>query len=75
MQHFNGRQQKAATVTLSNTQLPRDQHGNEIITGEAGCVEHNGTFYFYFNDWGQVWSNNPCILVGHECTLFAEVHN
>jgi hypothetical protein len=44
----------ATTVTLSNTILPLDQNGNKIITGEAGCLEHNGTFYFYFNDWGTV---------------------
>ena len=47
----------ATTVSLSNTKLPLDQHGNEIITGEAGCLEHNGTFYFYFNDWGTVRSS------------------
>ena len=44
----------ATTVTLSNTVLPLDQNGNKIVTGEAGCLEHNGTFYFYFNDWGTV---------------------
>jgi len=44
----------ATTVTLSNTVLPLDQNGNKIVTGEAGCLEHNGAFYFYFNDWGTV---------------------
>ena len=42
----------ARTVSLSNVQLPLDQHGNRILTGEANVLKHNGAYYFYFNDWG-----------------------
>lgn len=42
----------SATVLLDNTKLPVDQNGNQIITGEADVLFHNGTYYFYFNDWG-----------------------
>jgi hypothetical protein len=42
----------ARTATLSNEALPLDQHGHEIITGEASALVHGGKVYFYFNDWG-----------------------
>ena len=48
-------------VTLSNTQLPVDQHGNPIITGEAHVLAHNGSFYVYFNNWvGGCFCSLPC---------------
>ena len=46
------------TAVLSNTELPRDQHGDLIITGEASALVHTDsasgqtTYYFYFNNWG-----------------------
>ena len=42
----------ARTATLSNEELPLDQNGRKIITGEASVLVHEGSFYFYFNDWG-----------------------
>ena len=42
----------AHAATLSNIALPRDQNGEQIITGEAAALVHNGTYYFYFNNWG-----------------------
>ena len=44
-------------AVLDNTKLPIDTNGNKIITGEAGVLRHNGSFYFYFNDWNV---NNTC---------------
>ena len=41
----------AAGAVLDNTRLPLDQHGDKLITGEAGVLHHNGTFYLYTNDW------------------------
>ena len=38
------------SVTLSNTALPLDQHGNSLITGEASVLQApDGYYYFYFN--------------------------
>ena len=42
---------RARAAVLDNTKLPLDQFGNKLITGEAGVLHHNGTFYYYFNDW------------------------
>jgi hypothetical protein len=42
----------SASVTLSNTALPRDTSGSLLLTGEASILSYNGTFYFYFNNWG-----------------------
>ncbi|EDQ88893.1 uncharacterized protein MONBRDRAFT_26063 [Monosiga brevicollis MX1] len=39
-------------VNVSNTALPRDQLGQRLLTGEADVLEHEGTYYFYFNNWG-----------------------
>ena len=36
---------EARLVTLSNTQLPVDQHGDPIRTGEADVLVHNGTWF------------------------------
>lgn len=40
------------TATLSNVALPLDQYGQQLITGEASAMAHNGSYYFYFNNWG-----------------------
>ncbi len=37
---------RAATATLSNTALPRDQNGDLLLTGEASVMTHNGSYYF-----------------------------
>ena len=42
----------ATTATLSNINLPRDQFGKKIITGEASAMLHEGYWWFYFNNWG-----------------------
>lgn len=39
------------TVTLSNIELPRDQNGEKLITGEASAMYHDGYWWFYFNNW------------------------
>lgn len=50
----------SAEVTLSNTALPRDQNGEPLITGEADVLEHDGAYYFYFNNWGSCPGVNCC---------------
>ncbi len=40
------------TVRLSNTMLPRDRDGNELVTGEASILSTGGLYYVYFNNWG-----------------------
>eukprot|EP01006_Ploeotia_vitrea_P060439 TRINITY_DN75911_c0_g1_i1.p1 TRINITY_DN75911_c0_g1~~TRINITY_DN75911_c0_g1_i1.p1 ORF type:complete len:365 (-),score=34.84 TRINITY_DN75911_c0_g1_i1:55-1149(-) len=46
-------QQFDCTVTtLFNTKLPYDTRGKLLITGESDAIQHNGKFYFYFNNWG-----------------------
>ena len=43
-----------AVTTLSNTQLPSDQDGMPLITGEASALLlANGSYYFFFNNWGR----------------------
>ena len=42
----------AVNVTVSNTALPLDANGNALVTGEACVLQHNGTYWFYFNNWG-----------------------
>ena len=39
-------------AVLSNTALPKDQHGLPLITGEASVLFTHGFWYFYFNNWG-----------------------
>ena len=39
-------------VNLSNIELPMDQHGIRLLTGEASVLAHGERFYFYFNNWG-----------------------
>lgn len=50
----------AGTATLSNIALPRDQSGQQIITGEASAMAHDGAYYFYFNNWGECPGVNCC---------------
>jgi hypothetical protein len=40
------------SVTVSNVQLPRDQTGSPLLTGEADVLHWNGTYYYYMNNWG-----------------------
>lgn len=42
----------ARSVTLSNVQLPNDQFGRPVKTGEASVLPYNGSYYVYMNDWG-----------------------
>ena len=43
---------QSRTIQLSNVALPRDQHGNPIMTGETDVLSHDGSFYVYVNNWG-----------------------
>lgn len=67
-----------ASVVLSNVELPKDTTGANILTGEASVMQHKGTYYFYFNNWGDCpgvdccehgcWT---CCFSGHDdCTFF-----
>lgn len=49
---------------LSNVALPRDQHGQPLITGEASVLAHGGIWYFYFNDWGACPGVDCCDSAG-----------
>ena len=51
-----------STVVLSNTELPRDNFGNPLVTGEADILTHptDGHHYFYFNNWGNCSGVNCC---------------
>ena len=42
----------ARIVSLSNVVLPRDQNGNQLLTGEASAMKFGEYYFFYFNDWG-----------------------
>ena len=42
---------RSTAVTLSNVALPKDQNGEQLITGEASSMAHEGSWYFYFNNW------------------------
>ena len=51
------------SVTLSNTALPLDQHGNSLITGEASVLQApDGYYYFYFNSKMAILSRFACCL-------------
>ena len=50
----------ARIVTLSNVKLPVDQHGEQLITGEADVMFHEDAFYLYFNNWGTCPGVNCC---------------
>ena len=57
------------TATLSNVELPLDQFGNKILTGEANVMEHNGSWFFYFNNWGTCPGVDCCASSGKHCNL------
>jgi hypothetical protein len=50
----------AIKVRLSNTALPLDTNGRELLTGEASSLKVGKWFYFYFNNWGSCSGNNTC---------------
>ena len=50
----------ARTVSLSNTQLPKDTAGKLLLTGEADVLAHGGKYYLYMNDWGGCRGVNCC---------------
>ena len=43
---------KAGTATLSNVELPLDQNGEKLVTGEADVLKHGDTYFLYFNNFG-----------------------
>jgi hypothetical protein len=51
-------------LELSNIALPKDVNGHDVITGEAGVLNHGGTFFFYFNNWGTCSGRNCCDTKG-----------
>ena len=51
-------------VVLSNTELPLDEEGRPLITGETSVVTVNGTHYVYVNDWGSCASIDCCASSG-----------
>lgn len=53
-----------AGVVLSNTELPLDEEGRPLITGETSVVTVNGTHYVYVNDWGSCASIDCCASSG-----------
>ena len=62
------------TATLSNVELPRDQFGNKILTGEANVMEHNGSWFFYFNNWGTCPGVDCCESSGKHCERQKKQH-
>eukprot|EP00041_Stephanoeca_diplocostata_P022716 m.544359 g.544359 ORF g.544359 m.544359 type:complete len:300 (+) comp22138_c0_seq19:62-961(+) len=50
----------AKAVSLSNVELPVDQNGEKLITGEASVMRHDGAYYLYFNNWGSCPGVNCC---------------
>jgi hypothetical protein len=57
----------ARIATLLNIALPRDQHGEQFINGEASAMIHNGSYYFYFNNWGTCPGNPFNALTTPSC--------
>ena len=55
---------RATTKTLSNIMLPRDREGRPLITGEMDVMSHNGSWYFYANDWGSCPGIDCCASSG-----------
>ena len=47
-------------TVLSNLALPKDANGGPLITGEADVLVYNGSFYFYFNNWGNCSGVDCC---------------
>lgn len=55
---------ESAGVVLSNVELPLDQEGRPVITGETSVATVNGTHYIYVNDWGTCQSIDCCASSG-----------
>jgi hypothetical protein len=49
---------------LSNLVLPRDTAGRELTTGEADVLHHNGSYYFFFNNWDSCPGRDCCNTSG-----------
>ena len=43
---------RESPAVLSNLVLPKDATGRALVTGEADVLAYNGSYYFYFNNWG-----------------------
>ena len=56
LKHVNtpngGFRERAGTAALSNVELPVDQNGAKLITGEADVLKHGDTYFLYFNNFG-----------------------
>jgi hypothetical protein len=50
----------ARSVVLSNVDLPVDQNGEKILTGETSILKAGDTYYYYVNDWGGCASVDCC---------------
>ena len=48
----DGPRATAGTATLSNVELPLDQNGEKLVTGEADVLKHGDTYFLYFNNFG-----------------------
>jgi hypothetical protein len=60
---FSALAQRAARVTLSNTQLPTDTEGRSLLTGEIGFLDNvprDGYYYAYESNWGCCRQVNCC---------------
>mgnify|MGYP003887251877 CR=1 FL=1 len=55
---------KTETVSLSNVELPLDQYGEKLITGEASVMYHDRFWWFYFNNWGSCPGVDCCPTSG-----------
>jgi len=54
----------ARVVQLSNLALPRDQHGQPIMSGETDVMVHAGMYYVYVNNWGGCADVDCCTTSG-----------
>jgi hypothetical protein len=52
------------SAIVSNRHLPLDQNGQQLVTGEASVLQHNNTYYFYFNNWGNCPGIDCCPTKG-----------
>ena len=52
------------SAIISNRHLPLDQNGQQLVTGEASVLQHNNTYYFYFNNWGNCPGIDCCPTKG-----------
>jgi hypothetical protein len=51
---------RESLTVLSNLVLPKDTTGRALITGEADVLAYNGSYYFYFNNWGDCAGVDCC---------------